>query len=170
MLCRGIAGFAPRTLTGFVRQHDRRQIRRGWRNALAGKKQTAIRDGVLGFCSSPSVILLISCQCHLRRQRWKKKWYFSIVALSWESHTRKNPHNTLALPHPGYQLHSSCVFNNDLLERQWRKESICDTRRGRGKIQREVVGEKWGQRKQVSAGNERKGAGRTESKRLRTEK
>lgn len=79
MLCRGIAGFAPRTLTGFVRQHDRRQIRRGWRNALAGKKQTAIRDGVLGFCSSPSVILLISCQCHLRRQRWKKNGIFPLL-------------------------------------------------------------------------------------------
>lgn len=59
----------------------RQEANSQWVEKCFSRQETdsAIRDGVLGFCSSPSVILLISCQCHLRRQRWKKNGIFPLL-------------------------------------------------------------------------------------------
>lgn len=78
----------------------------------------------------------------------------------WEATVGRSPYNSLALPHRGYRLHTSCALNNDVPERQWLKESMCDTRSSSSKLQQQVTGEKWGQKKQVSAGNERKEGGK----------
>lgn len=78
----------------------------------------------------------------------------------WEATVGRSPYNSLALPHRGYRLHTSCALNSDVPERQWLKESMCDTRSGSSKLQQQVTGEKWGQKKQVSAGNERKEGGK----------
>lgn len=63
----------PMTLTMFVRQHDRRANLQ-WVEKRFNRQETdsAIRDALLGFCLSTSVIVLISCQFHSPGQRWRK--------------------------------------------------------------------------------------------------
>ena len=73
MLCWCITVVVPTTLTMFVRQHDRRADLQ-WVEKRFNRQETdsAVRDALVGFCSSTSGILLVSCQFYLPEQRWRR--------------------------------------------------------------------------------------------------
>lgn len=77
----------------------------------------------------------------------------------WEATVGRSPTTVWFYPAVAIGYTPAARSNNDLPERQWLKESICDTRRSRSKPEREVMGEKRGQKKQVSAGNKRRERG-----------
>lgn len=116
-----------------------------------------------GLCLSSSVRLLISCQFHLPGPRWRKMIALFKQTLG-KQHWEEPPTTFWLYLIPAISYTTAAHLNNDLLERQWLKEPICDTRRGSSKIPWEVMGEKWGQKKQVSAGNERKGGKKRKQK------
>lgn len=146
-----LAAAVPRMLPRAVRQHDGRANCNGWSKGVTGKNQNQ-PFGILVFVYPPL-------------------WYFSLAVnfiyqdgdgekwLLFVRNARKairDPLNILALPYPSYQLHTSCAFCKDLLERQWLNEPVCDSGRGSINIQQEAAREKQGQKRRVSAGDDRR--------------
>lgn len=66
LMCRCITVVVPMARTMFVRQHDRRANLQ-WVEKRFNRQETdsAVWDALVGFCSSTSGILLISCQFYL---------------------------------------------------------------------------------------------------------
>lgn len=114
----------------------------GWRNGLTGKKQSQ-PFGVLSWAFVyPPLWYLSLAVDFIYQSRDGKKWLLFFNKPR-ESHARKTlPITCWLYLTPAIRYTTAVHFNNDLLERQWLKEPICDTWRGGSKIQQELMGEK----------------------------
>lgn len=102
-----------------------------------------------GLCLSTSVILLISCQFHLPG-RDGEKWLLFLT------NARKailDPPRHFGFTYLSYQLHKSCAFYKDLLERQWLNEPVPDSGEAASTYSKR---ERQGQKKRVGPGDDRR--------------
>lgn len=86
----------------------------------------------------------------------------------WEATVGRSPTTVWLYPAAAIGYTPAARFNNDLPETMIERVNLWHTERGRSNLEREVMEEKRGQKKQVSAGNERREQG--ERKHNTTEK